>query len=102
MTIVQTAVFTVDKDYQEAFLEKIKRDVASLKAWPGNLAAEGWQGEDKGDSIEFILLSKWNYKTDFEAWLNRPGHKEGHSDPKTQEVRKHVSRKVSTYKVLAD
>lgn len=35
MTIVQTAVFTVDKDYQEAFLEKIKRNVASLKAWPG-------------------------------------------------------------------
>ncbi|OTN91582.1 antibiotic biosynthesis monooxygenase family protein [Enterococcus faecium] len=102
MIIVQTAVFTVDKDYREAFLEKIKRDVASLKDWPGNLAAEGWQGKEKDDSVEFILLSKWNYKTDFEAWLNRPEHKERHAESKTQEIRKHVSRKVNAYKVLTD
>ncbi|OTN83913.1 antibiotic biosynthesis monooxygenase family protein [Enterococcus faecium] len=102
MTIVQTAVFTVEKNYEEEFLKKIKNDVASLKEWPGNLAAEGWKSEGKEDSIEFILLSKWNDKTDFEAWLNRPGHKEGHSDPKIQEIRKHVTRTVHTYKVLAD
>lgn len=102
MAIVQTAVFTVEKDYQEEFIEKIKRDVASLKAWEGNLAAEGWQGEVKDGTADFVLLSKWNKEEDFEAWLNRPEHAQRHQNPEVKEVRQHVTRKVNSYHVLAD
>lgn len=102
MTRIQTAVFTVEADYKALFAEKIERDVASMKAWPGNVSAEGWQGDEKDGTVEFILVSKWNYKADFEAWLKRPGHAESHEKPGIQDVRQHVTRRVASYRILAD
>lgn len=102
MTYVQTAVFTVEADYQEQFAQKIKNDVTSLKAWDGNISAEGWQGDEQDGKVDFILMSKWANKDDFEAWLNRPEHAERHQRPEVKEVRKHVTRKVASYQILAD
>lgn len=102
MTHVQTAVFTVDAAYQTQLQEKIKRDVASLKAWEGNLSAEGWQGAEVDGKIEFILVSKWADKANFEAWLKRPEHAQSHQSAQVQDVRKHLTRQVASYDLLAD
>ncbi|MGC6769157.1 antibiotic biosynthesis monooxygenase family protein [Enterococcus sp. LJL51] len=74
---VQTVAFIIKKEGKETFENKTKKDVASMQAWENCLSSECWYAETK-DTCEFTLVSKWQDKKDFQAWLKRPEHLEKH------------------------
>jgi len=77
--IVQTVAFVIKKEGRERFEGKTSKDVASMLEFPGCLSSECWFSEDK-DTCEFMLVSKWESKKDFQNWLKRPEHLQEHRD----------------------
>ena len=76
---VQSVTFVVKKEGKERFEKKTKEDVASMKEWEGCVSSECWYAETK-DTCEFVLVSKWHEKKDFQAWLKRPEHLQHHRE----------------------
>ena len=59
--------------------EKIRKDIASMKTFEGCLQSECWINEKK-TSVDFQLVSKWQEKKHFQAWLKRPEHLQKHRE----------------------
>ncbi|MFK4567398.1 antibiotic biosynthesis monooxygenase family protein [Enterococcus sp. UD-01] len=76
---VQSVTFVVKKEGKERFEEKTKKDVASMLEREDCLSSECWFAETK-DSCEFVLVSKWQDKKAFQAWLKRPEHLQQHRE----------------------
>ena len=36
--------------------------------------------EIKGDEVEYVIVSKWQEKKDFQTWVARPEHVEEHKE----------------------
>ncbi|MBO0440030.1 hypothetical protein DOK67_0000185 [Enterococcus sp. DIV0212c] len=77
--IVQTVAFIIKKEGREIFEAKTSKDVASMVGFSGCLSSECWFSEDK-DTCEFMLVSKWQSKKDFQNWLKRPEHLQEHRE----------------------
>ncbi|MBO0422084.1 antibiotic biosynthesis monooxygenase [Enterococcus plantarum] len=77
--IVQTVTFIIKKEGKERFDAKTGKDVASMLEFPGCISSECWYTENK-DTCEFMLVSKWQSKKDFQNWLKRPEHLQEHRE----------------------
>ncbi|MEI5994952.1 antibiotic biosynthesis monooxygenase family protein [Candidatus Enterococcus mansonii] len=77
--IVQTVTFIVKKEGKELFEAKTSKDVASMQSFKNCLSSECWFSERK-DVCEFMLVSKWESKKDFQNWLKRPEHLQKHRE----------------------
>lgn len=77
--IVQTVTFIIKKEGKEIFEAKTSKDVVSMLGFSGCISSECWFTEDK-DTCEFMLVSKWESKKDFQSWLKRPEHLQEHRD----------------------
>ncbi|ALS03218.1 antibiotic biosynthesis monooxygenase [Enterococcus silesiacus] len=77
--IVQTVTFSIKKEGKEMFEAKTTKDVASMLEFSGCISSECWYTEDK-DTCEFMLVSKWESKKDFQNWLKRPEHLQEHRE----------------------
>ena len=69
---IKTVTFEVLAEAKETFSEKIRKDIASMKTFEGCLQSECWINEKA--SVDFQLVSKWQEKKHFQAWLKRPEH----------------------------
>jgi heme-degrading monooxygenase HmoA len=76
---VQSVTFVVKKEGKEHFENKIKKDVASMLEREACVSSECWFAETK-DTCEFVMVSKWKDKKDFQAWLKRPEHLQQHRE----------------------
>jgi heme-degrading monooxygenase HmoA len=76
---IKTVTFEVLAEAKETFAEKIRQDIASMKTFAGCLQSECWVNEKKA-TIDFQLVSKWQEKKDFQAWLKRPEHLQKHRE----------------------
>ena len=76
---IRTVTFEVCPEGKDIFYKKIAKDVASMKEFEGCLATEAWLSETK-KSVTFQLVSKWQEKKHFQAWLKRPEHLQKHRD----------------------
>lgn len=77
--IIQTVAFIIKKEGKERFEAKTSKDVASMVGFPGCLSSECWFSEDK-NTCEFMLVSKWENKKEFQNWLKRPEHLQEHRE----------------------
>lgn len=77
--IVQTVAFIIKKEGREIFETKTTKDVTSMLEFSGCLSSECWFSEEK-DTCEFMLVSRWQSKKDFQNWLKRPEHLQEHRD----------------------
>ena len=76
--IVQTVTFIIKKEGKEMFEAKTSKDVVSMLGFSGCLLSECWFTEN--NTCEFMLVSKWQSKKDFQNWLKRPEHLQEHRD----------------------
>jgi heme-degrading monooxygenase HmoA len=76
---IKTVTFEVIAEAKENFSEKIRKDIASMKTFEGCLQSECWVNEKK-ETINFQLVSKWQDKKAFQAWLKRPEHLQKHRE----------------------
>lgn len=76
---VQTVTFIVKKEGKEVFEAKTSKDVASMIGFEGCVSSECWFSEEK-EICEFMLVSKWQSKKDFQGWLKRPEHLQEHRE----------------------
>lgn len=74
--IIEVVTFTVPIENKGEFQKKIEKDAATELA-PGCISQEIWVHETK-DEIEYVIVSKWNDKKDFQNWFGRKEHAEGH------------------------
>lgn len=76
---IQTVTFVVKKEGKEIFEAKTRKDVASMLSFENCISSECWFSEDK-NVCEFMLVSKWHSKKDFQHWLKRPEHLQKHRE----------------------
>lgn len=77
--IVQTVTFIIKKEGKEIFETKTNKDVTSMLEFTGCISSECWFLEEK-NTCEFMLVSKWKSKKDFQNWLKRPEHLQEHRE----------------------
>ncbi len=101
--IIEVVTFIVPADSKEQFQEKFDRDAAAGLP-PGCISQEIWVDE-KAEEIEYVYVSKWNDKKDFQNWLSRPEHAQGHQE-KNQYYKDHpeierpkIVKKSKSYKL---
>ena len=77
--IIRSVTFETELADIELLKEKINADLISLNGWETCLSAEAWMRQDR-KTIYITLISKWDNKKDFQAWLKRPEHLQAHRD----------------------
>lgn len=77
--IVQTVTFIIKKEGKAIFETKTSKDVTSMLEFSGCISSECWFLEEK-NTCEFMLVSKWESKKDFQNWLKRPEHLQEHRE----------------------
>ncbi|WP_430609763.1 antibiotic biosynthesis monooxygenase family protein [Enterococcus sp. DIV0876] len=90
---IRTVAFEVVPEGKDVFLEKIMKDVTSMKGYSGCLSTEAWLSETK-KSVTFQLVSKWQEKKDFQAWLKRPEHLQKHREAHRAEKEGHAKPSI--------
>lgn len=81
--LIKSVTFEIVPEGKERFSEKIRKDLASLSQAEGCLLSECWVSENK-TSIEFHMISKWEDKKYFQAWMKRPEHLQKHREAHQQ------------------
>ena len=92
---IVNASFSADKEQEEYLARKCQHDYQESQGAEGLLSFDIWKREHP-DSVEYVLVSKWNSKDHFKAWISREEHVQGHKDQRQQ---KDVDRPKLTKKL---
>lgn len=74
---ITKASFEIDKAQEDRLINKAKKNEKEIKAAKGNISFECWRKEHK-DTVEYVMVSKWESDTDFKAWISREEHVQEH------------------------
>ncbi|GEQ06787.1 antibiotic biosynthesis monooxygenase [Staphylococcus gallinarum] len=79
MFITEVA-FSTNKENEDRLYNKAKKNLAELNDnVKGLIDAEVWT-KSKADEVEYVIVSKWQEKKDFQTWVARPEHVEEHKE----------------------
>lgn len=81
MLVVQNRI-KVAESFKYEFLERFKNRNSNLKNHNGFIS--NYILEPTGDDNEYIVMTMWESKQDFEKWANSEDFKKSHSDPMPQ------------------
>ncbi|NWK83369.1 antibiotic biosynthesis monooxygenase [Staphylococcus sp. GSSP0090] len=77
MFIAEVA-FSTNKAHEQQLYDKVKKTQSELHDdVAGLIASEVWT-KSKADDVEYVVVSKWEEKKDFQNWVARPSHVEEH------------------------
>lgn len=76
---VMNASFTAEKRFEDMLIEKAKKTGKEAREAEGNISFECWR-KDHGETVEYVLVSKWGAQTDFKAWMSRDAHVQEHKE----------------------
>ncbi|MFC6402449.1 antibiotic biosynthesis monooxygenase family protein [Mammaliicoccus sciuri] len=88
---VAQAIFSTKDEASKAILDN--KDSHAKQDFEGFIDAQVWKSET-GSKLEYAIVSKWNDKKDFQAWISRPSHVEEHKNM-SKEKKENEEAKVS-------
>ncbi|MFP7494708.1 antibiotic biosynthesis monooxygenase [Terribacillus saccharophilus] len=72
---VNQVIFEGAVDAQDKIINKVKHTMEELQDVAGLNSAECWNKDTKNnDTIAYSIVTKWNEKADFVAWISRESH----------------------------
>ncbi|WP_085520550.1 antibiotic biosynthesis monooxygenase family protein [Tuberibacillus sp. Marseille-P3662] len=74
---VMNASFTVDKAHEERLAQKCRQNDQDLKEAQGRISHEFWH-KDHGETVEYVIVSKWESEDDFKQFISREDHVQEH------------------------
>lgn len=83
--IIKSVTFETELAGEGRLEQKITNDLSSLKEFETCLSAEAWRHSTKNE-VSYTLVTKWQDKKDFQAWLKRPEHLQEHRKAHQQKV----------------
>ncbi|WP_207431814.1 antibiotic biosynthesis monooxygenase [Sabulibacter ruber] len=89
------ASFEADKEHEAYLAQKCQHDLEESHGAAGLISFDIWKREHP-QTVEYVLVSKWNSKDDFKAWISREDHVQGH---KEQRQNKEAERPKLTKKL---
>lgn len=105
MFVAQVTFSTKDLSVRSMLDNKISHAKEDFEGYKGFIDAEIWKNETK-NKLEYAIVSKWNDKKDFQAWVSRPSHVEEHKnmnkESKNQEESKYknIEKQIKKYEVV--
>lgn len=81
-----------------ALEEAFRRRLGEVDGWPGFIRLEVWR--DPREPGRYLMVSWWNSRADFTAWMRSDAHKRSHGRIPTGELRPHAVR-FDRYEVIA-
>lgn len=91
---VAQAIFSTKDEASKAILDnKVSHAKQDFEGFEGFIDAQVWKSET-GSKLEYAIVSKWNDKKDFQAWISRPSHVEEHKNM-SKEKKENEEAKVS-------
>nr|WP_263314415.1 antibiotic biosynthesis monooxygenase [Mammaliicoccus sp. Marseille-Q6498] len=79
MFVAQATFSTKEPDAKPILDNKASNAVKDFEGFEGFIDAEVWKMET-GSKLEYAIVSKWQDKKDFQAWISRPAHIEEHKN----------------------
>lgn len=105
MFIAQVTFATKDFDVRSILDNKASNAKKDFEGFEGFRGAEVWKNETK-NKLEYAIVSKWDHKEDFQAWVSRPSHIEEHKnmnkEAKEQENAKYknIDKQIKKFEVV--
>lgn len=81
MIVVQNRI-RVAEPFRKEFLERFKNRNSTLKNHDGFIS--NYILEPTGDDNEYVVMTMWESRQDFEKWANSEDFKKSHSEPMQQ------------------
>ncbi|PTE84204.1 hypothetical protein BUY79_06000 [Staphylococcus equorum] len=81
---IAQANFTASLEDRAILDNKISHAKDDFSGYDGLIDVEIWKNETKS-KISYSIVSKWNKKKDFQAWVSRPAHVEEHKNMRKEE-----------------
>ncbi|AVX06704.1 MULTISPECIES: antibiotic biosynthesis monooxygenase family protein [Priestia] len=83
---VVNASFETEKKFEEQLKQKANKNKAEIEAAKGNLSFECWK-KYSADKVEYVLVSKWEDKQFFQAWISREEHVNEHKEANKKKMK---------------
>ncbi|MCD8841683.1 antibiotic biosynthesis monooxygenase [Staphylococcus arlettae] len=104
MFVAQATFSTKDLSSRSILDEKAAQVKEEFAGFDGLIEFEVWKNETK-NKLEYSIISKWNDKKDFQAWVSRPAHLEEHKNmnkEKEQEKAKYenIDKQIKKYELV--
>jgi heme-degrading monooxygenase HmoA len=72
---VNQVIFEGDIANEDKIINKVKHTMEELTDVGGLYTAECWNKDTKkSDTVAYAIVTKWNKKQDFVAWISRESH----------------------------
>lgn len=72
---VNQVIFEGAVDAQDKIINKVKHTMEELTDVAGLHSAECWNKDTKkSDTVAYAIVTKWDQKADFVAWISRESH----------------------------
>ncbi|MCC9135050.1 antibiotic biosynthesis monooxygenase family protein [Pontibacter silvestris] len=94
---IVNASFEIDKPNEAVLEAKTQKDYEKSQNAKGLVSFEVWKREHS-ETVEYVLVSKWESKDDFKFWISRDEHVDEH---KEQRIRKEESERPKITKKLS-
>lgn len=95
---IVNASFSAEKE-QEAYLaQKCQHDYEESHGAAGLISFDIWKHEHP-ETVEYVLVSKWESKDHFKAWISREEHVQGHKEQRQHKevVRPKLTKKLTYF-----
>lgn len=79
MFVAQVTFSTKDFEVRSILDEKASHAKEDFEGFQGFKGADVWKNETK-TKLEYVIVSKWDDKKDFQDWVSRPDHVEEHKN----------------------
>lgn len=105
MFIAQVTFSTKDFEVRSILDNKASHAKEDFEGFQGFRGAEVWKSESKS-KLEYAIVSKWDDKKDFQAWVSRPDHIEEHKsmnkETEEQEKAKYqkIEKQIKKYEIV--
>lgn len=80
---ISQAHFEGVKSNEDRIIQKVKKTTAETVDVQGLINLDCWKKE-KDNLVEYVIVTKWNSKKDFIAWLSRDQHVNEHKEMNQQ------------------
>lgn len=83
---VMNASFEADKKFEDRLMDKAKKTQDEAQEAEGIISFECWR-RDHGETVEYVLVSKWENQSNFKAWISREDHIQEHKEMRQKQAK---------------
>ncbi|WP_205499938.1 antibiotic biosynthesis monooxygenase family protein [Rufibacter psychrotolerans] len=97
-TYIVNASFETDLEHEAYLAQKCRHDLEESHGAAGLISFDIWK-RAHAHTVEYVLVSKWESKEDFKAWISREDHVQGHKDQRQnkEEVRPKLTKRLTYF-----